>query len=301
MIKERSCPVCSSPSYQAKPFFEGNVDLSRISEFSFSSRKIPEFMSHRLVQCRNCDLVYVDTPPAVEELAEAYHRAEYDSSEEAEDAARAYASAIAPFLHQLTQRQSALEIGTGTGIFLDHLATSGFRNIVGIEPSRAAIDTAPQERRNLIREGIFIESEFERESFDLICCFMTMEHVHDPGELARAAFRLLRKGGAFMTVTHDYRGLVNRILGKHSPIIDIEHMQLFSSQSIKELFHLSGFEKIAVTSFVNSYSLRYWLRLSPLPDIFKNRLSHVFELPLLRNRRLSINVGNTLTVGFRGQ
>lgn len=104
-----------------------------------------------------------------------------------------------------------------------------------------------------------------------------------------------------MTVTHDYRDLVNRILGKHSPIIDIEHMQLFSSQSIKELFHLSGFEKIAVTSFVNSYSLRYWLRLSPLPDIFKNRLSHVFELPLLRNRRLSINVGNTLTVGFRGQ
>jgi hypothetical protein len=54
-----------------------------------------------------------------------------------------------------------------------------------------------------------------------------MEHVLDPKVIALPAFRLLRPGGAFVTVTHDHRGRLNRLLGRRSPIIDIEHLQLF--------------------------------------------------------------------------
>src|SRR5690606_4043504 len=136
----------------------------------------------------------------------------------------------------------ALEIGTGTGVFLDHLRSLGFAEVVGIEPSKAAIAAAPRTRQLLIKEGIFRPEDFSPNSIDLICCFMTMEHVRDPGELARAAFSLLRPGGAFLTVTHNYRSPVNRVLGKKSPIIDIEHMQLFSPESIQYLFVTSGFQ-----------------------------------------------------------
>lgn len=291
--------MCSAPSQKANLFLDGSIDAARISEFSFSSRKTPEFMSHRLVQCQVCDLVFVDAPPPVEELTEAYHKAEYDSSEEAEDAAITYAHSISPYLGKLPQRDAALEIGTGTGIFLEYLARSGFRNVIGVEPSKAAIDAAPEHRRELIKEGIFVESDFQKESFDLICCFMTLEHVHDPGELARSAFRLLRKGGVFITVTHDYRGIVNRILGKRSPIIDIEHMQIFSKASVLELFRRSGFERVETIGFSNRYSLRYWLRIAPLPNVIKVPLRLLFSMPLIRNVKIAINAGNTLTVGYR--
>jgi SAM-dependent methyltransferase len=296
----RACPGCNTPSSVAQLFLKESISSAKMSAFSFASRKVPEYMCHRMVQCPACDLVYVDSPPTVQVLAEAYHVAEYDSTEEANDAAHAYARAIAPVLRQLTRREVALEIGTGTGVFLEHLAAAGFNELFGVEPSTAAIAAAPPERSGWIREGIFVEGDFEPESFDLICCFMTLEHVRDPGDLARAVLRLLRPGGVFVTVTHDYRSPVNRLLGKRSPIIDIEHMQLFSRDSIKELLCRAGFKKVNITSFANRYSLRYWLRLAPLPSGLKKIFARLFELPWMRERKVNLNVGNKLAWGFKG-
>ena len=59
---------------------------------------------------------------------------------------------------------------------------------------------------------------------------MTLEHVLDPFEVSKSAFNLLRKGGVFITVTHNYESKVNRILHTKSPIIDIEHMPLEMQQ-----------------------------------------------------------------------
>ncbi len=252
-----------------------------------------------MVRCRTCDLVYADEPPALEDLAQSYHTASYDSSEEANDAANSYALAIKPILQQLRRRETALEIGTGTGIFLEHLKLAGFTELIGVEPSSAAIEAAPETRRAWIREGMFEERDFKPESIDLICCFMTMEHVRDPQELSEAVLRLLRPGGAFVTVTHDYRSPINRLLGKRSPIIDIEHLQIFSRRSIRESFVRAGFEDISVESFVNNYSLRYWLRLSPIPSGLKKLLEKMIVSLKLSGQHFGMNVGNTIAAGFR--
>ena len=295
----RHCPVCDAPPSGAPTFVGETIDEKRLTGFSFASRKEPEYMSHRMVQCPGCDLVYVDTPPRQDELARAYHQADYDSSEEANDAALAYVRAIAPTLGRLRQRSSALEIGTGTGIFLEHLQSAGFKTLVGVEPSQAAIAAAPPKRRAWIREAIFVEADHAMNSFDLICCFMTMEHVLDPGAIARSAMRLLRPGGAFVTVTHNYRSLVNRILGRRSPIIDIEHMQLFSSASAAQLFHNCGYADVSVQAFVNRYPLRYWTRLMPLPVAAKRGASAIMSRTHLDSVKLSFNVGNIITAGFK--
>ena len=295
----RCCPACQTDSQRARLFLAESLDRARLSEFSFASRKEPEFMSHRLVQCPTCDLVYVDMPPDEDELAHAYHVANYDSSDEADDAAKSYIQAVRPTLNKLAHRKIALEIGTGTGIFLEHLAAEGFEKLIGIEPSHAAVIAAPEHRRKWIRETIFNESDFEPASFDLICCFMTMEHVRNPDVLAHSALRLLRPGGAFVTVTHDYRSMVNRLLGKRSPIIDIEHMQLFSKQSIRYLFEHAGFCDVTVGAFTNTYALRYWTRLAPVPRIPKHFLARVMAATGIERIKCGLNVGNTITAGFR--
>lgn len=299
MIETRSCPVCHTDSAKAKLFLEKNIDPTKLSEFSFASRKTPEFMCHRLMQCPSCDLVYANQPPGEDELAHAYHVADYDSSEEANDAAAAYISAILPALGKLAHRENALEIGTGTGVFLEYLAREGFIELAGIEPSSAAIAAAPEHRRAWIREGMFAEKDYAPESFDLICCFMTMEHVRDPNTIAQAAIRLLRPGGAFVTVTHNYRGLVNRWLGKRSPIIDIEHLQLFSERSLQYLFRNVGYTDIMINPFVNTYSLQYWTRLAPLPVVVKKSVSRLMSKTGLNGVKLGVNVGNLITVGFK--
>ncbi|TFZ02126.1 class I SAM-dependent methyltransferase [Ramlibacter humi] len=277
---------------------EENLQQDKLSSFSFASRKLPEYMCHHLVRCSRCDVVYADRPPSQGELAQAYHTADYDSSEEANDAAASYAAAIRPVLAQLPQRGSALEIGTGTGIFLEHLGQEGFSDLAGVEPSTAAVASAPAHRRAWIREAMFVEDDYAPRSFDLICCFMTMEHVRDPLEIARSASRLLRPGGAFVTVTHDYHSWVNKLLGKRSPIIDVEHLQLFSQASLQHLFTGAGFTRFGARPFVNRYSLRYWTRLAPLPSGPKAQLSKVLDATGIGRSRLGVNVGNTIAHGF---
>ena len=299
MGESRCCPVCHTGFDKAKLFIEKNIDSAKLSGFSFASRKEPEYMCHRLMQCPKCDLVYADQPPGEDELAHAYHVAEYDSSEEANDAAASYIRAIKPTLGLLARRQSALEIGTGTGIFLECLSRKGFTTLVGVEPSSAAIAAAPEYRRAWIREGMFDEKDFTPESFDLICCFMTMEHVRDPNFIAQSALRLLRPGGAFVTVTHDYRSPVNRLLGNRSPIIDIEHMQLFSDRSVRYLFESAGYVDVTVKAFVNTYSLRYWMRLAPLPRGIKSAMSGLMAFMGVDKVKLGVNVGNLIAAGFK--
>lgn len=299
MAAERACPVCGTASADARVFLEESIDSARLSASSYASRKVPEFMSHRLVRCPGCSLVYVPQPPAQDTLAAAYHEAAYDSAQEAEDAATSYIQALAPLLQRLGPARSALEIGTGTGVFLEQLARLGWSELVGVEPSVAAINAAPPHRRAWIREGIFREGDFEPASFDLICCFMTLEHVADPTEVASAAFRLLRPGGAFVTVTHDYRSWVNRLLGRRSPIIDIEHMQLFCDASLRELFTRAGFRDVDARAFVNRYALGYWMRLAPLPQGAKGVLARTLSRAGVDHVKLGVNVGNTLCAGFK--
>jgi len=295
----RNCPVCDANPSASQLFAKENIDEQKISGLSFASRKPPELMSHHLVCCNHCDLVYAPTPPSVQELASAYHSADYDSSEEANDAASSYLRASLSVINKIPQLGSALEIGTGTGIFLELLEMAGFQKLVGVEPSQSAIDAAPVRTQAWIQHGIFEEKNFQPESFDFVCCFMTLEHVQDPMELTQSVLKLLKPGGAFVSVTHDYRSFVNKALGMRSPIIDIEHMQLFSKKSIQEMFVRAGYKNVSASSFVNSYSIQYWLRLSPLPKAMKSSISKLLSLLGLNKQHLSVNVGNTFTVGYK--
>ena len=299
MSPKRSCPVCGAGSLEARSFLKSSVDPARLDQFSYASRKTPEYMNLNLVQCFRCDLVYADEPPSQDDLAHAYHVADYDSAEEADDAAATYIHAMQPLLDALPRRESALEIGSGTGALLEPLAQQGFTELVGVEPSAAAIAAAPRHRQSWIREGVFEEQDFAPESFDLICCFMTMEHVLDPKVISLAAFRLLRPGGAFVTVTHDYRGRLNRLLGRRSPIIDIEHMQLFSDPSIRTLFEISGYRDVRVQRLINRYAFRYWWRLTPAPGPVKRAVAKGAEAVRLGGVKLGLNVGNSMTSGVK--
>jgi hypothetical protein len=123
--------------------------------------------------------------------------------------------------------------------------------------------------------------------------------VRDPNTVAHAALRLLRPGGAFVTVTHDYHSLVNRLLGKRSPIIDIEHLQLFSNRSLQYMFQHTGFVKCSARAFVNSYSLQYWVRLAPMPGELKNAAASMLHTIGAHKVKLGVNVGNLIAAGFK--
>ena len=296
-MAERACPVCGSRRWLH--FAHERIEPQKISEYSYASRKQPEFMCLRLVRCTDCDLVYAPEPPAADFLSTAYSNAAYDSESDAQAAARCYARLLAPHVARIGGRGAAVDVGAGSGPLLPWLIECGFSPVIGIEPSRAAIDAAPVEIRPMLREGMFSTALVSDVRPSLLCSFMTLEHMRDPGGFVRSAYDLLEPGGLLAVVVHNWRSPINRLLGLRSPIIDLEHMQLFSPKSLRALLAGAGFESIDVESIRNSYSLRYWLRLTPLSAGMKVRIAGLLDRAALSEVKLALRVGNMLAFGAK--
>ena len=71
--------------------------------------------------------------------------------------------------HLLPQgNKSILDIGAGTGVFLDELKSAGFNSLIGIEPSLEPINAAPSHRKKWLKHDIFRAGQFDKNSFDFI-------------------------------------------------------------------------------------------------------------------------------------
>jgi len=298
-LRERNCPVCGSTDRTAVRY-PASFDESKLDEFAFASRKLPEFMHLTLVECPDCHLLYAS--PALTDgfLADAYGDASYDSTEEAQYAARTYAAELPRILNgRFAKLGTALEVGSGNGAFLAHLKKAGFASVIGVEPSVAASSQASPEVRSWIRLGMFDPADFEPASLSLFACFQTIEHVENPRELCEAAIRLLSPGGAIYLVGHDRESLVNRAMGTRSPIFDIEHQQLFSRTSLRYLLENTGFKGVEITTIRNLYPLAYWMKLLPMPVTVKKSLLRILTASGLGRLSIALNVGNLAAVGYK--
>jgi len=291
----RPCPVCGGA--RREPFLNAHLDPARFTAATFASRKEPEFMRLPLSRCLGCDAVYAPRPPDPEFLARAYAGAAYDSGPEADRAGATYARLLAPFLRALPVREVAVDVGAGNGALLPHLLRAGFSRVVGIEPSREAIAAADPSVRPHLREGVFTPEALAEPGIGLVTACMTLEHVPDPLALLRAAFSVLAPGGLAAVVVHDYRAPLNRLLGARAPIIDVEHLQLFSRKSICTALARSGFTVLAARRFANTYALGYWARLLPLPGALKKPFLAGLGATGLDRLPMRLPVGNLLAVG----
>jgi SAM-dependent methyltransferase len=294
----RPCPVCGSDS-QYTVFKEASFDASRWDRFAFSSRKTPEYMHYRLLECGRCDVLYANPLPTRESLDAAYREAAFDSSEEARHASDVYAELLPTILPNLPRREAALDIGTGDGAFLEHLLAGGFERVVGVEPSRAPVEVARPTVRSLIRQCPFRPSDFEKQSFSLITCFQTLEHVYEPLALCQGTFDLLHPGGALLLVCHDRRALSARVMGTRSPIFDIEHLQLFSRESLSFALREAGFDSVTTLPVVNRYPLSYWVKLLPLPTRAKVAALGALKKSRLGHVPLRLSAGNFAAIGYK--
>jgi SAM-dependent methyltransferase len=299
-FEDRVCPMCGTGAH-SRLFADARFDPSRLTAMSYSSRKVPERMHHRLMECASCDVLYASPIPSVESLNEAYHDAGYDSGLESRYAAATYGQILNRIVGKLPDLRGAVDIGAGDGAFLDQLTHAGFGTIVGFEPSAAPRAVASETIRRHIRPEPFASDFLPEDGFTLVSCLQTIEHVSDPLSLCREAARILAPGGAMMIVCHDRRALSARLPNRSSPIFDIEHLQLFSRKSVRMLLSRAGFDRITVARFRNRYPLGYWMRLVPMPFRASRRLERSQFKARLSQIPVSVNAGNIFAVGYRAE
>jgi SAM-dependent methyltransferase len=297
-LAQRSCPICGS--VDASRLFAGtNVDLEALDRFAFASRKLPEYMHWQLMECRRCDLLFANPAPPPEDLANLYQDADFDSREEARLASRTYGQFLPEIVRRLPDRIGAVDIGTGDGTFLGELVAAGFQGVAGIEPSSAPIAAADPSVRPLIRHDVFRPDSFPDGSFSLITCFQTIEHLADPLSFCRDAWRALKPGGALFLIGHNRRAFSAKVMGRKSPIFDIEHLQLFSPSSFRNLLKAAGFGDIRVRTVYNRYPIRYWAQLFPFPKAWKSRLMNLLQKNRVGRWLVPLPAGNLAAIAYK--
>jgi len=212
-------------------------------------------------------------------------------------AARNHGLLLRSVLSLLPDRGRALDIGAGDGAFLDELRALGFAEIEGIEPSSGPLRDASPENRGVIHQGFFSDLNLATGAYSLVTCFQTIEHVEDAKALADGVMRLLKPGGLFLVVCHNFRALSARLLKHRSPIFDIEHLQLFSPVSLLNFFHQAGYQDIVIAPFTNRYPIEYWLKLAPTPKVASRIIERAVSFFRLAKICVPLRAGNLYAYG----
>lgn len=171
------------------------------------------------VRCEGCGLVRLNPRPDVSELARIYPPDYYaynllggdDSAPSVSDRLkrRMYQGRIEAMVRRLGGRGRVrlLDVGCADGRLLDWYRRSavGARlETHGIELDPSAAATARGRGHRVVTGRFEVDTELERESFDLILAFHVIEHVDDPERFARRAAELLAPGGLLVVATPNW-------------------------------------------------------------------------------------------------
>lgn len=149
-----------------------------------------------------------------------------------------------------------LDIGCGTGVFLDESRYRGWRPH-GLEASAYAVQRARS--RGLAVRQVAIEGvELPRSAFDCITMWDVIEHLRDPiGVIAESA-SALRPGGLLALSTGDISSLCARLSGPRWHLFNLpEHLFFHTPRSLRLLLMRAGLRVVSVRREVSWYTADY--------------------------------------------
>ena len=297
-LRDTRCMICDTREFD-RQVYAMNFRPEDLNADVFSARRLPDRLHYRMVRCSQCGLLRSDPILTDEELGRLYAGSHFTYAAEAAFTGETYLHYLRETLPHVRERGRIMEIGCGSGFFLERALDEGFAEAGGVEPSVQAVEQASPRCRDRIRIGLYDRATFAPEQFDLICAFQILDHAPDPGAMLRACHEHLRPGGVALFINHDAGALSARLLGELSPIVDVEHTVLFDQQTMRRIFERCGFRVERVFSVRNTYPLQYWAKMAPLPGPLKDAAQTVLRGSGLGRIPITLKAGNLGTVAVK--
>ncbi len=285
---DTTCLVCGTNEY-TKVKFKQNFLPENLNANIFSARRTTEHYHYQMLECQKCSSVFSSPILPQEQIAVLYKESKQNYDNELTCIAESYIQYVYQNATLFRQKDRALEIGCASGFFLRELQKAGFKEVFGVEPSEDAVAKSG-DLKDYIFTGFFENAGYARDSFDMISCFQTLDHLINPLEVLKKIFELLKPGGIAYFIVHNEKGLQAKIFGEKSPIYDVEHIYLFNKSTLSRISQKAGFEVVKVFDIKNTYPLSYWLRMAPIP--MKSTVTGIVKGMGLLNKRIGIYPGN---------
>ena len=148
--------------------------------------------------------------------------------------------------------RNLLEVGVGKGHLIAVAREMGYQ-VTAVE----IVEQAAQETADLLECpilcGDFLKIS-EEQRFDVITMGDVLEHLKDPAEGLRKAYRLLREGGVLWLSTPNYESAFSRLRKMEDPMWRTPtHITYFSKKSLTSLVEQTGFQvkRYSVSSHYN--------------------------------------------------
>jgi 2-polyprenyl-3-methyl-5-hydroxy-6-metoxy-1,4-benzoquinol methylase len=206
-----------------------------------------------ILQCNNCSLGYVEQVPT--DLKDVYSdrnyldqaRRDYEKNirYRMERFARERVDILCRWLDGKPEEFSLLDVGCGTGWFLEYAMQQGF-TVNGQEYGKALADYTSDRLGVKIWSNPLAELS-EDILFDAITLFDVLEHTADPLEMLTHVKRLLRPNGISLIFVPHLHSIGFAILQEESALVaPAEHLLYFTKNSMRLLAAKAGLEVLHI-------------------------------------------------------
>jgi SAM-dependent methyltransferase len=217
-----------------------------------------------VVQCRDCRLCFTNPRPSPATIG-SFYPAGYPPHQPARPAGRP------PWWRRLSARPRRarrvppphglgrlLDFGCGGGAYLERMCRRGWQG-TGLDTSAAAVRRVRDELGLHALAGSLPHPDLAEASFDLITMRQSLEHVHAPLAVLRAAGRLLAPGGKLLVAVPNLDSAAFRWCGPAWAGLDLpRHLTHFTPHTLTLMLERAGLEPGPVRLVRHSS----WLRQS---------------------------------------
>jgi 2-polyprenyl-3-methyl-5-hydroxy-6-metoxy-1,4-benzoquinol methylase len=254
-IEYVNCNLCGSNSYTV--LFEGRDRLHNVPG------------TFAVVQCDNCELVYLNPRPDASTLAD-YYPDEYTPYE---SEATTIAGKLQAWLRRreatriaamLPQGARVMEIGCAAGDLLRPLRDCAGLSVCGVEMSPYAASIARNNYGLEVHTGTIFDAPLLEEGVHAVIMRHVIEHFPSPREALEQSAIHLRPGGLLLVSTPNFESLDRRVFGENWFDYEIpRHLTIFSAKTLVRMLEGAGFtiQSIGYSLLPNDWihSLRYVL------------------------------------------
>lgn len=160
---------------------------------------------------------------------------------------RAAIFSLDALLHPFVPDGALLELGCGSGAYLDLMRALGWRRVVGVDVSESAVRRVHEVLGIEAYLGDIREHGLPDQSFDAVSMSHTLEHLHDPVAALSEIRRLTKPGGRVAIVVPNVSSLGSRVLGRHWIGLDVpRHVVNFTPRGLRQALARAGLEVVAL-------------------------------------------------------